>query len=1173
MLIGTANYRHLEPLPAVVRNLEGLAGLLRDPSGWRLPAEHLTVLLDPPSADDLLEAVHLAARAATDTLLVYYAGHAIADDDLLLTLPGSDTERLFRSVRFSDVRREVAGAGHRTAVILDCAYQGPAPDVDVPGGWLLSAGPGNDLAPAPHHSALTGELLTVLAHGIPDGPATIDTDTLFLRVRHQLRAKQRAEPKQRAQGRLITLARNNGSERAAATAPEDVDELPYVQMTPAVLAESVSNLRAQGSPEKAAAALAACGRLRPDQEVAAIMTALAGLRRPADVAAVAFAAAGRDPHDLRRIYEILIELDQRALAIGLLKVVAVGLPERTARFVTVLDDTTAPAAGDPVPAPRAAGDPVPAPRAVGDPVPAPRAAGDPVPAPRAAGDPVPALLRAAVAAARQRPGRVIDLIDALLIDRREAAAELALGEAEGILASADLAVVADALRDGGRDEQAYRLYARAADAVVRRDPAAVARIVAALPTHVGRRVARQAVAVRVKAPPEHLAALLSEFEAAGLDDAVADAVAALSGGLARPALDQVTRLLRDRDRAGIALRLSLAAVADRPVDDILRLTESLNEQGRPVDALNLLAYAAQVRSIPDLERLTAAGGPAARRVFAAVAEQTSDRIAALARALTAPQRTSGQPAPAPASASALPRQSTTHAGWASASAGPQQPTTHADRAPASAGPQQPTTHADRAPASAGPQQPTTHADPASASASASAGPQQTAAHADLASASASARPEQTATHPDRAAPGARPAMDSADRASASAGARPAAASAERAAAGARPAAASAERVSVVGGDGRWAQFRAEVLRRPDGAVVEVAAGLVEAGAVATADDLLKGRVARLAIASVAAKRTEVMRRLLAVAAPEEVPAVLRAVLDGFPAPGDAATRIAALLAGLPRRAVAETVAYVTSADEGRLKQALRNAVAARPVSEIVTVVAAVTRPDSAAAAHELLDVVARGPVLRVAELVEELRRRGERAHLRALVESFRMRHPDSPDVFKLAGWLWALDEHDVAALAVRGRLWLGEAAVGDALACAVAELLHGYAIGSARLDLAYPALGESAAEELRRSYRIADDEALLFVLSSPKLRKPTPVLFTQRAVHHVTGEKLVYADLADVRLTAGRRNAVVLDRADGAPGSWPMPTAAAAREVVELVGQIQALVGELHEKVLEGEIS
>jgi hypothetical protein len=368
-------------------------------------------------------------------------------------------------------------------------------------------------------------------------------------------------------------------------------------------------------------------------------------------------------------------------------------------------------------------------------------------------------------------------------------------------------------------------------------------------------------------------------------------------------------------------------------------------------------------------------------------------------------------------------------------------------------------------------------------------------------------------------------------------------------------------------DGRWAQFRAEVLRRPAAVVVEVAAHLVEAAAVQAADDLLRSRVRRLAVVAVAAKQAEVVRRLIAVATPEDLPAVVRSMLDGFPAPGDAETRIAALLAGLPRRAIAETVAFVTSTDDGRRRQALIDAVAARPVGEIVTVAAAVTRPDSAAAAHELLDAVARGSVVRVAELVEELRRHGERAHLRALVEAFRVRHPDSPDVFKLAGWLWALDEHDVAALAVRGRLWLGEAAVGDALACAVAELLHAYAISSARLDLAYPALGESAAEELRRGFRIAEDEAFLFVLSSPKLRKPTPVLFTQRAVHHVTGEKLLYADLADVEVAAGRRNAVVLDRSGAAPGTWPMPTAAAAREVVELVGQIQALVGELHENV------
>jgi hypothetical protein len=647
------------------------------------------------------------------------------------------------------------------------------------------------------------------------------------------------------------------------------------------------------------------------------------------------------------------------------------------------------------------------------------------------------------------------------------------------------------------------------------------------------------VAVRVKAPPEHLAALLSEFEAAGLDDAVADAVAALSGGLARPALDQVTRLLRDHERAGIALRLALAAVADRPVDDILRLTESLNEQGRPVDALNLLAHAAQVRSIADLERLTAAGGPAARRVFAAVAEQTPDRVAALCRALAGSQRgsslgTAGSPNGPPGTAGSPNGPPGTAGspngppGTAGSPNGPPGTAGSPDDPPGTGSPNGPTGTAG---SPNGPQPET----PGSGAAEPRNGPQQT--------------------------PGGGSQWASAG------------------VAGAQRAPADSERISAGSDDGRWERFRAEVRRRPDAVVVEVAANLIESGAVPVADDLIKGRVTRLAVPAVAGKRVDVLQRLIAVATSEELPAVLRAVLDGFAAPGDAATRIAAMLAGLPRRAIAEAVAYVGSVDDGRRKPGLIEAMAARPVGEIVTVAAAVTRPDSVAAAHELLDLVARGPVLRVAELVEELRRRGERAHLRALVEAFRVRNPDSPDVFKLASWLWALDEHDVAALAVRGRLWLGEAAVGDALACAVAELLHAYAISSARLDLAYPALGESAAEELRRSYRITEDEAFLFVLSSPKLRRPTPVLFTQRAVHHVTGEKLLYADLGEVKLAAGRRNAVVLDRGNGAPGSWPMPTAAAAREVVELVGQLQALVGELHEnvrvtaQVLEGEVS
>src|SRR4051794_13662160 len=208
VLIGTAAYRHLESLPAVAHNLASLATVLCDAGGWGLPAEHCTVVLDPASGVDMLEVVHRAAREATDTLLVYYAGHAFFDDDLLLTLPGSDQERLFRSVRFADLRREIVAAGGGRAVLLDCAWAGPVPEAAaiadaaaVPGGWLLAAGAATSLAPAPHPSALTGELLTVLGRGIPGGPPTIDTDALYLRVRHELRAKQRPEPQQRSRGR------------------------------------------------------------------------------------------------------------------------------------------------------------------------------------------------------------------------------------------------------------------------------------------------------------------------------------------------------------------------------------------------------------------------------------------------------------------------------------------------------------------------------------------------------------------------------------------------------------------------------------------------------------------------------------------------------------------------------------------------------------------------------------------------------------------------------------------------------------------------------------------------------------------------------------------------------------------------------------------------------------
>jgi hypothetical protein len=993
VLIGTADYHHLESLPTVANNLDGLAAVLRDHALWGLPAEHCSVLLNPGSADEVLEVVHRAARAATGTLLIYYAGHGLIDrsSELLLTLPGSDTERLYRSVRYADLRREILDAVRcrDKAIILDCCYRGLVAPPSVPriadqaavdGAWLLTGAATERLElapPAEHYTPFTGELINVLDRGIGDGPELIDADTLYLRVLHALAAKRRPVPQQRSRGGLITLARNRARPTATTAPPATADELPYLRMAPAALATTVTGLRAEGRDDSAAAALAACGRGRPDQEVASIMVTLASLHRPMDVAAVAYAASLRDPHELRRIYQVLIEIDQRPLAIGLLKVVAAGLPERVARFVGVLDDAEA----------------------------------------------VAALLRSAVTFSRQRPQRLIDLLNSLFLARRPADADLALAEAERVLTAADLAVVADALRDGGRDEQAHRLYAKAASAVARRAPAQIAAIVDTLhrigAPQAGQSLARRAMAARANGP-EQLADLIAALAGAGLDEVVADAVAALGPTLPGATLTEVTRRLRAAGWENAALRLTLAAATDRPVDDILRLTESLTEQGRPLDALNLLTHAARIRPIADLDRMTDpadAPNPATssrnRRVFAAVAAQQPGRAAALYRMV-------------------------------------------------------------------------------------------------------------------------------------------------------------AER-----DDGRLEQVRAELLRRPESHIVAVADELIETAATGLADDLLRAALRtiegmtpqRLAAAGVGNHQVRTVLHLAAVATADELPWVLREVMRGFAEPGAAEGQIAALLAALPRRAVADVVAWVRGLDPDVHGTRLLGALAARPVGELATVVAAVTRPDSTETADDLLTTAAgAGPVTRVADLIVELRRRGARAHLRTLVEVFGDRHGGRTDVFKLASWLWLLEEYDLALLAVRGRLWLSEAGIRDALAAAVAELLHEYAARTACLHLAFPALTETGdAAELRRSYDAADDELCLLILPCTRAARRSPVLFTDRGVHHIEGSGYTYVELADQTVAAGRRNSVVFTGAATAPVTWTMPSAAAARELIELLTDIRALAQEFRE--------
>ncbi|TMU92802.1 ABC transporter substrate-binding protein [Streptomyces sp. DASNCL29] len=230
VLIGTSRYAHLEQIPAVANNLSALAAALCAPGSWGLAPEHCTVIEDPGTAVEVLEAVRTAAEEATDTLLVYFAGHGLVEPrrgELFLGLTGSMQHRSYTGLPYGTLRDVVLdGRAGRQVMLLDCCFSGRVlgfmsaasaevviDQVEIEGTYLLASVPDTSFALAPPgetHTAFTGELLRLLREGVPGGPELLDLDTVYAQVYAALRAKGRPLPQKRDRNTAggLALARN-----------------------------------------------------------------------------------------------------------------------------------------------------------------------------------------------------------------------------------------------------------------------------------------------------------------------------------------------------------------------------------------------------------------------------------------------------------------------------------------------------------------------------------------------------------------------------------------------------------------------------------------------------------------------------------------------------------------------------------------------------------------------------------------------------------------------------------------------------------------------------------------------------------------------------------------------------------------------------------------------------
>ncbi|MFE3661059.1 caspase family protein [Streptomyces sp. NPDC059165] len=242
-LFGTSAYRavELDDLPAVANNLQDLWAALTSPRGGFAP-ERCTVLSDPDSLHHVFDALQHHAHEATDTLLVYFAGHGIPGltRDLYLTLPNTQEHNVpatgFHYEWLHDIVRQ-SGAANKI-VILDCCFSGRAipgmgagaaalvARLEIEGACVLASSSRNkeSLAPAgAPHTSFTGQLLHLLNHGVPGDEELLSLGMIAEQLDCATRGLGLPTPKYMFQGTTqhIALARNSATAVGRAARTED----------------------------------------------------------------------------------------------------------------------------------------------------------------------------------------------------------------------------------------------------------------------------------------------------------------------------------------------------------------------------------------------------------------------------------------------------------------------------------------------------------------------------------------------------------------------------------------------------------------------------------------------------------------------------------------------------------------------------------------------------------------------------------------------------------------------------------------------------------------------------------------------------------------------------------------------------------------------------------------
>ncbi|MFI6075364.1 caspase domain-containing protein [Actinoplanes sp. NPDC051343] len=241
-------------MPQVHSNLGGLRDALCDREVGFFTPEHCEEV-EQRSFQQVLKAVSRLGREATDTLLVYYCGHAVLDDrdgdSLLLSLPESTSgNEPWSFLRVNDLKKAIESSRAKFRIlVLDCCYSGTATlnrlgsaedsellarQAKMAGTYVLASSAANETSLAPvgsTYTTFTGALIKLLVRGIPDGQKFIEMHQLFQKMQIDLAGPYPTPAQQNTNdGARLVIARNRAYrpvrvERNRAAYFADLDEI------------------------------------------------------------------------------------------------------------------------------------------------------------------------------------------------------------------------------------------------------------------------------------------------------------------------------------------------------------------------------------------------------------------------------------------------------------------------------------------------------------------------------------------------------------------------------------------------------------------------------------------------------------------------------------------------------------------------------------------------------------------------------------------------------------------------------------------------------------------------------------------------------------------------------------------------------------------------------------